>query len=223
MQVSAELRWFWFSRVAAQLEDWFIGEGSYRGGHDWSIDRNVNQREDVYFMDWSHRELGVKQRGGKPGVEIKGLVATVWDRRPVHPFDTPPEIWCKWASPSMPTTGKTLPTLKTRYLRKFEMKEGRPDEIQLGTDEKPLDPSKWPQRGCNVELTRVQVGSNTWWTLGFEAFGGLDTVVADLCAVAAAISDRQPPFPEDGIVESYPDWLQNHANTTSERLPSEKE
>ena len=40
-------------------------------------------------------------------------------------------------------------------------------------------------QGCDVELTEVKIvsQSGTWWTLGFEAFGDIDTVPGNLTLV----------------------------------------
>jgi hypothetical protein len=49
---------------------------------------------------------------------------------------------------------------------------------------------------------------DVWWTFGFESFGALATVEADLRAVAAVLADRLPPEFTTGQEASYPAWLQ---------------
>ncbi len=83
-----------------------------------------------------------------------------------------------------------------------------PSEIALGENEKPVDAkTPLPARGCNVELTRVSVGTEVWWTLGFEAFGKLETIESDPRAVAQELARRNPPALGDAIRASYPLWL----------------
>jgi hypothetical protein len=61
--------------------------------------------------------------------------------------------------------------------------------------------------GCNVELARVTVGGEVWWTLGFEAFGPPRTLQASLRATAGLLAARRPPPLGDGLRASYPAWL----------------
>lgn len=65
---------------------------------------------------------------------------------------------------------------KIRHLKICSLK------IPLDPNEKPNAGYSLPIQGCNVELTEVQIvgHSGVWWTLGFEAFGELDTVPANL-------------------------------------------
>jgi hypothetical protein len=57
----------------------------------------------------------------------------------------------------------------------------RPGKLHWGGDEQP-EPDEngrkppLPAIGCDVELTRVTIVRETWWTFGFESFGPLDTV-----------------------------------------------
>ena len=65
-----------------------------------------------------------------------------------------------------------------------------------------------PARGCNVEVTRVAgPEGEVWWTIGFEAYGALSTVVEDLVAVAGVMAVRRPPEMSDAVCQSYPAWL----------------
>ena len=66
MLVSAELRWFWRGGVPAAVDAWFWKREIPAGGG--------NVRTDEYLVDRSQIELGLKKRGTKPGIEIKGLV-----------------------------------------------------------------------------------------------------------------------------------------------------
>jgi hypothetical protein len=81
---------------------------------------------------------------------------------------------------------------KRRWLRKFATDGHVPVEIARDANEKPVTGSP-PARGCNVELTEVRIGS-LWWTLGFESFGSIHTVEADLRAVARSSPGSAVPL-----------------------------
>ena len=90
MQVSAEIRWYWRKTPPLKLEHWFRSfdfHGLVAGGG--------NLREDEYFRDPSQGELGLKRRGGKPGIEVKGLVAADWGTLAAEPFTGRIELWTK--------------------------------------------------------------------------------------------------------------------------------
>ena len=114
MQVSAEIRWFWRSAPPTGLEDWFCkaeSHGCPAGGG--------KAREDAYLRDLSQPELGLKRRGGKKGVEVKGLVAVLWSGLVVAPFAGPIEIWSKWTSETLELNSVII-VEKLRWLRKFD-------------------------------------------------------------------------------------------------------
>jgi len=202
MQISAEVRWFWHAAPPARFKDWFLSDGAhpYRAG-------GGKTRPDDYLYDPSQVELGIKARGGKAGTEIKGLVAQFPNAVPDGPFKGDGELWTKWTSNALRIDSlPRLLTNKTRALRKFDATGPDPKEIELGPDEKPLRGSL-PAAGCNVELTQVEIKEKIFWTLGFEAFGDLQSVIADLRSVASLLAARKPPPMENAVAASYPAWL----------------
>ena len=171
MMVSAELRWFWKDAAPPDITHWF-DRGVPAGGGE--------PRRDRYYPQPGPPELGVKTRGeggGKEQVEIKGLVGTrtpqILDPRPGLDLRRV-EIWCKWSA-SVKPEGPGLLVEKRRRLRKFA--DGV-EEIPLDVDEQPVDRREPLPAGCIIELTKINLPeqNDTWWTLGFEAFGGLDEV-----------------------------------------------
>jgi hypothetical protein len=50
-------------------------------------------RLDEYLSDPNQCELGIKRRGGKKGVEVKGLVTHAEQQLAAGPFVGPIEIW----------------------------------------------------------------------------------------------------------------------------------
>jgi hypothetical protein len=63
--------------------------------------------------------------------------------------------------------------------------------------------------GGKAEVTRIEVGGKTWWTLAIEAFGTPDQLRPNLDAVARQVLAHPPPRPllPDRSV-GYPEWLQ---------------
>jgi hypothetical protein len=171
MQVSAEARWFWSASAPERLEEWFCGkhpDGIAAGGG--------KERRDDYLRDPNQNELGIKRRGEKPGVEVKGLVSSGPTDLSLEPFVGPIEIWSKWTSEALRINpALTIVTRKLRWLRKFDTAHGSPREIEVDEYEKIQEPL--PQNGCNVELTHLTMPDDEhWFTLGFEAFGSLADV-----------------------------------------------
>jgi hypothetical protein len=188
MQLSAEIRWFWPDSPPPQLDEWFCNSPK----HVCSVGGG-EPRVDEYLSDCSQVELGLKRRGGKTGVEVKGLVTAEFAFLNVPPFVGSIELWSKWTSEALDLKA-TIPVEKIRWLRKFDTTAPLPEEIPLDSRERPLGPHALPTLGCNVELTRIMLPKNeVWWTLGFESFGNIQTVDNSLRAVATTLAARQPP------------------------------
>ena len=208
MQVSAELRWFWTHGVPPALGDWFrgLGDGAAPGGGA--------PRLDEYVLDRTQRQLGIKTRGGKSGVEVKGLVQ-ISAEEAVAPFARRPQIWCKWTSDVL-TIGHLQRTTvrKVRLLRKFDADSELLREIALDEHERPRDAAViLPTHGCHIELVSLGIegSTTTWWTLAFEAFGPMDTVEETLHRTLAHVLRESTPQLGDAQSLSYPEWLAREA------------
>lgn len=207
MQISAEARWFWPEALPPGLEDWYrtrAGSCPPGGGA---------HREDVYLLDPGQVELGLKTRGAKPGVEIKGLVRVAPTASGRAPLSARLELWTKWTAPSLDLAGRPSVRMdKQRWLRKYDA--GTADtlsEVALGADERPTD-GRLPRSGCNVELTRVRLDDGcVWWTLGCESFGThVDEIEANLGRALEHLAHTSPPGFGDAFEASYPTWLARH-------------
>jgi len=214
MQVTAELRWFW-NTPQEELKAWFcdaeIHEFGCGGG---------GKRIDSYLRDAKQVELGLKHRGGRFGVEIKGLVAVTAGGCIEKPFDGDIELWTKWTSSTLVLdTTKTVTLEKQRWLRKFDTSGRKPIEVPLDIKESYLD--RIPERGCSIEFTQIRFldfktldqlpESQTWWTLSFESFGSIADVNESLSMVAAEMALRNPPPFDQSCRASYPTFLSLHA------------
>lgn len=214
MQLSAELRWFW-NTPQEQLKDWFCGadaHGFVCGG--------ATSRVDSYLRA-PQVELGLKHRGGKNGVEIKGLVS-IAERSTTNPFEGEVELWSKWTSETLRLDmERTVTTEKQRWLRKFDTTRSIPVEIRLDGEERSADNVSPPIQGCSVEFTQVRFldwktdeqieDTSVWWTFSFESFGELHTVHRSMIMVAETIASREPPEFDASLRLSYPAWLSRYA------------
>jgi hypothetical protein len=141
-----------------------------------------------------------------PGLEVKSLVAFRGDAAPFGPVT----IWVKLSSRALSLDrAMTIKVHKQRRLRKYGWDGAVLREIALKADESPRN-GDLPEAGCNVEFTRATVeGSDeVWWTLGYEAFGGLDEVERVLRGCLLVTVARTPaPAINEGEPGSYPEWL----------------
>jgi hypothetical protein len=199
--VSAELRWFWKDALPQDVEQWFrSGEYPPGGG---------TRRVDEYLVDRDQTELGMKKRGSGKGVEIKGLVAL--GRHMTSPFEGRVQVWTKWSSETL--TIDHLPRVsiaKTRWLRKYDT-TGRVLEVQLDSSERPVR-AQLLARGCQFELSAVDHETSHWRSIGFEAFGELNTIEDSLERTLAHLAADAPDL-SAGLALSYPEWLARFAGT----------
>jgi hypothetical protein len=212
MLLSAEVRWFW-QGLAPELHEWFADSPVTPGGGE--------HRMDTYLWDGSQIELGVKTRGSEPGVDIKVLVSEQAYQE-LGRLRAKAQIWTKVSSKVLGLDRlPTIPTNKLRWLRKFDTSGSSIREIELGKNEKPISGERWPADGCTVEVTEVWFAdrSRVWSTLGFEAFGSLERIEANLTAAVRHLGSRPMPDIGPGIESSYPRWLAAHA-ASEPRTPS---
>jgi hypothetical protein len=201
MLISAEIRWFWPDHCPHAVHDWFFKSGLPPGGGHPRIDRYVSQGNEA--------EISLKKRGEKPGFEVKGLVTTRTASE-LQPLAAHLEIWCKWSCTirGVSLTDEVSVT-KTRWLRKFDTSKNVRSEIPLDKNERPKTGYSLPVQGCNVEFTEVQIAghSGVWWTLGFEAFGDLDSVPTNLTLTVLPEKPVLVRIVASGAFLSYPAWL----------------
>ena len=201
MLLSAEVRWFWRGRCPQPVYDWFFKSGLPPGGGFSRVDKYVPQRGEP--------EISLKKRGDKPDFEVKGLVATRGSPE-LEPLAPHIEIWCKWPCtiPGLNLTNELVVT-KTRWLRTFDTSKYVRSEIPLDANEKPTAGYSLPVQGCNVEFTEVQMVATpeVWWTLGFEAFGDLDSVSTNLTLTLMPEKPVLERIVGSGAFLSYPAWL----------------
>ena len=219
-QVSAEMRWFLdatHSTDGEAFDVWFKSGSLPPGGG--------KERKDVYAVDRSTDELGVKNREGKSGLEVKALVEPRFLSLEFGTRKATAQLWSKVTSNILmlpDDAGAKCTTLKTRWLRKFDTTGSAATEVEIGAGPFGEDPvqGSLPDIGCNVEWTLIKVPglAAQWWTFGLEAFAfGQDGPISRLLEEALrktliAISSSRPGVPSLGMVwreQSYPAWLKN--------------
>jgi hypothetical protein len=195
MRLTAEVRWFWEGAPPATFQEWFTG-----GGPNWAAIPDSQLRTDQYLFDPVQWTLGIKKRGGQDTLEIKGFVAPGKTTVEIAGCASVVGLWVKWPTGALTLTrAAVIHVQKRRWMRKFRVSAGAVSDC-TGSD--PLRTT-----GCDAELTLITVRNSAWWTLGFEAFGELESVEGDLAATAAVLASRNPPVLPRGEASSYPRWL----------------
>jgi hypothetical protein len=211
MQNSAEIRWFWPSPLLEGVESWFRSAPFAPGGG--------KPRLDVYLVDPAQLELGIKKRGDKGGIEVKGLVGRFSSAFRIGTLVARGDLWTKWNSPALKLDGlMTQNANKIRWLRKFVVTDASVREIQLREDETPLNrEERLPEQGCNLELTKVSLikGGPEWSTIGFESFGDYISVEAVLRRTLEHLAKAALPTFSAGEELSYPAWLASRSSSPS--------
>lgn len=219
MDRSAEARLWWQSDDRSDVEDWFEGLSTVLPGGPGRLQRPtiLAERTDVYLQDSAQTELGVKLRHAgedRERLEVKSLVVVHQDAPPLGPVS----LWVKSSSNALRLDpGTTISTYKSRRLRKYEWLGASLTEIELDSAEEPKNGSR-PKEGCGLEFTRVRVAGSSalWWTLGFEAFGALDSIEHILReCIAMTAGHYPPPALTQAFAASYPEWLTGRASNSA--------
>ena len=210
MFYSAETRWFFRGHVDAGLEAWITSGG---------LASDQGERTDDYIVLPGCRSVGVKFREGR--FEVKAATSASRDFAFGNTLAGSRETWVKWSRPSndagaMRDGERWAFIHKRRVLRLFSLESEDVVEKACG--------GPWLAAGCQVERTYLRAilrsapdgrprdddwrDSDTWWTIGFEAFGQpaeidshLDRMLEFFAADAANIR-----LPREASM-AYPTWL----------------
>jgi hypothetical protein len=166
----------------------------------------IEEREDRYLVEPSIPELGVKIKGGVQ-LDLKALKGSPGELALPGGVRGRLELWEKWTFPlrasaiPAPEASAWLALEKVRHRRSFRV-------VGAGIEERAISEAELP--GCTVELTEVTVGEDRWWTLGLEARGAPEVLLATLRTTAEALFvGRLPDHVRLGVPESmsYARWL----------------
>ena len=190
-----EVRWILPGQLDAAIAGWFR-----------RFPAETESREDAYLIRPVLRGLSVKIRAGR-ALEVKvyhgcpGILDAAGRARGRL------ESWRKWSFPFGPLgpydAGPSAWTVvhKRRRISQFRLAGGR---IMAGI------PGRATESSCAVELTEVSLGSETWWSLGFEATGPADLLRSTLQRTVALVFARALPADVEfdmSHCQSYADWL----------------
>ena len=195
-----EVRWFRRGTVPRSLLHWFC---------DCEREpERAPRRIDHYLRLPSAPRVGIKLREGYLETKVLGQVLAVVQ---VHArMRGAVERWNKWrfalaveagaASLSPRLSPSWVGVSKERLLRRYALTSaGQVVQVEARV---------YPSRGCNLELTRVEVAGDDWWTVCFEAHGDEALRVETLSRVAEhALATREPPYLDEAGSFGYPAWL----------------
>jgi hypothetical protein len=192
---TVEVRWILPGQLDAAIAGWF------RRFPGWT-----ESREDAYLTYPVLRGLSVKLRAGRE-LEVKvchgcpGILDAAGRARGRL------ESWRKWSFPFGPLGPYDAGPSAWSVVRK----KRRISQFRLASGQIMADiPGRATEPSCAVELTEVSSGSETWWSLGFEATGPADLLSSTLQRTAALVFAGALPADVEfdmSHCQSYADWL----------------
>jgi hypothetical protein len=195
-----EVRWFYEGEPSSDVVAWFgavCGQTPPDAG-----------RSDVYLAS-DRSDMNVKLRGGR--LEVKRRLRDGRATRFTDEVEGLVERWDKWALPwpTYPahseeenTTGQWITVGKSRRLCRLEIGEF----ISIAGE------GTIPPRSCSVELTRLIVHEEAWWSVCFEASTPEDELDGTfLRAINYAFSQHEPRRLDLAHSYGYPQWLMNQS------------
>jgi len=186
--LSAEVRWFFDGEIPNNVKSWFNAS---------QLKNESKERLDTYLIYPNAKSCGVKFRGKK--FEIKSLAKELGGRDFEGKAEGVIEVWEKWSTKGGSisafkkevTKGKAiwLDVKKQRIIRKFSADTGSIEEVDASKKE------NYPNNGCNVELTRIEIHKKSCWSLAFSAFGEQERLIDYLLeTLRKLLSEEECPF-----------------------------
>lgn len=197
---SAELRWFFSGQPVPKLLSWF---------KNGPLPLNEEVRTDHYLLG-TGKELNAKLREGK--IELKQLQWTLPINLIHDNLGAQMEGWTKWSfdlsgEESYQVLSRAQPRSwlavdKNRLMRQFSVSNGRVIE---------LDSESEAKAGCNLEVTTVEASNQSWYTIGFEAFGEPVQLRDMLRRIAIYVTERDFPIQlKAADALSYAAWIEKY-------------
>lgn len=198
---TVEVRWFFRGEIPPDVLSWFL-KGLRQSAQ-------TQARIDHYLIIADGEKLGLKLREGR--IEVKQLQRRLGAMPFLERVAGIAEHWRKWsfalAGEAGVPSGLPVPALgwvgvsKERRLLRYRI-TGDQELVSIS-------PARYPDQGCDLELTKVRVAGSEWWTLGLEAFGS-EQNLQELLSVAAGqlLAATEPPSLTVQDSYGYPRWLQ---------------
>ena len=144
-------------------------------------------RTDRYLVYPFSEQVGVKFREER--IEVKAKVRDLDLLEVGDHVSGKMELWEKWSAgaESVPllfrdisgTADHWIDVTKTRWIRVFNAEGDKVTESDPGRGQ------EHPGEGCYAEITGIEVGDRSFWTLGLEAFGNEELLETNLMMTAA--------------------------------------
>jgi hypothetical protein len=217
---SHEVRWFFKGAVERfpRLHRWITtvkplpAEGKVEPPR-W--DGNLKDRADVYLLVPGSDDMGIKWRQGQ--LQIKGRVSRLGTQVFCGRFPGRVEVWAKWSYKGAPVdrafrgwfegNGKKawsrVTVRKRRILRKVRL-DAQHQHVEVSAKR------AYPDRGLNVELTDLRIGSHAYCSVGFEAFpddSGMPEALTR--TVEAFLESLRDVDLEEKLSMGYPQFLRS--------------
>lgn len=193
-----EVRWFLRGQIPETIAQDF---------HQGTIVPPLEKREDWYLQLPHNEELGIKLRENK--VEIKKRVDDRGTRQLSEHVAGQLEEWVKWGFGSdienqlfleHAFQQEWIAIKKSRQQKTYQILNQKITEV--------IDPACPIERGCNLELATLEMQNQTWFSLGFEAFGERDRLQETFDQVVHyVLKNSQFSTLQAENSYSYPGWI----------------
>lgn len=203
MYPTTEIRWFYKGTMPEEVVHWYHAHAG--------TPEKKTPRKDQYLYITGYHTLGIKIREGN--IEIKAQtnasrLITVTENMYGYAAN-----WRKWSfllgeeNPPidrlMAPSSSWTEVYKQRSLMRY----------QITTDKivKPISSLQPCLTGCDVELTGISIGQDSWWSLCFEAFGPERENNHNLDIMLNEFFHSKPPFAfksQDSF--SYPELIEKY-------------
>jgi hypothetical protein len=207
MSATTELRWFYPGTLPVVVQDWFSQSvlGQFKGA--W------NSRKDAYLLLPAYRYLNLKLRQNR--LEVKLRFEQTEIQRFGHCWAGTVEQWVKWGSADSTPQGAAIVDCAAGasadqpvWVEVEKQRSQRRYHLSGANIPQALPLSKRVQSGCNLEITRLKVQEQDWWTLAMEAFGEPKRQQEMVVAIATWLSQTpNSPTLEAEQSFAYPTWL----------------
>lgn len=202
-----EIRWFYPGSIDAKVVEWFTNQFYFQGN------MSTEERTELYLIT-GNESVSPKFRGGKARLELKYRTGQKEFIACDNNLSGRIESWEKWEwnysedkqqeiKDAFLETSKGEPRVevyKQRKQRKFKIAED--GSIQAADMEERLD------IGCVLEITKLRVNGQDWWTLAFDVFSKNGSAVElfpkSICQI---LQDYPIKLPQVKDSYAYPVWL----------------
>ncbi len=211
MLSSTELRWFYPGKLPEAICAWFSSQSL------GSVLEPPEKREDIYLVIASDCDyMGIKLRQGR--LEIK------WRKAELGIVSIAPQVkgklesWDKWTCEDSKTENFQPQSVvdKSHWLKISKVRQQRKYQVLKQNLVQEANLFATIDRGCNVELTQLNIGGDDWWSIALEAFG--ESTDENLHVVANKVFQHYNAFslePKNSF--AYPSWLILASNQAENR------